>query len=156
MKIGIFVHSKTGNTRSVAERLLERLTANGHTVDLQRISAENDDEADFKKIVLKDQPDVEGYDVLMFGAPVRGFSLSPVMQAYLNTLGPLANRETACFVTQFLPYPWLGGNRAIKQMSNICIVKGAKIVETGIVNWSVETKRERLIQEVIERMCHIS
>lgn len=156
MKIGIFVHSKTGNTLSVAEGLRERLEAIGHAVDLLRISAVKDDEADFKKIVLKENPSVEGYDVLLFGAPVRGFSISPVMQAYLNTLDSLDDRKAACFVTQFLPYPWLGGNRAIKQMSNICNEKGAKIVETGIVNWSIETKRERLIQDVLERMCRIS
>jgi len=156
MKIGIFVHSKTGNTLSVAQRLQDKLISAGHTSCIHRISAVNDEEIDFKKIELHDKPDVQGYDVLVFGAPVRGFSLSAVMHSYLTSIGSLKGRETACFMTQSFPYPWMGGNRALKQLCKICTDKGANILETGIINWSNAAKRETLIQALLEKFCKLT
>lgn len=37
MEIGIIVHSLTGNTLSVAERLQERLAADGHDVEIEQL-----------------------------------------------------------------------------------------------------------------------
>lgn len=156
MKIGIFVHSKTGNTLSVAQRLQEKLTLAGHSASILRISAVNDEEIDFKKIELNDKPNAQGFDILMFGAPVRGFSLSPVMQYYLTSIGSLKDKKTACFMTQSFPYPWMGGNRAMKQLCKICTDKGANIFETGIINWSNATKRETLIQSLLEKLCNLA
>lgn len=156
MKIGIYIHSKTGNTRSVAQRLQEKLISAGHTASIHSISAVHDEEADFKKVELQDKPDVLGYDVLVFGAPVRGFSLSAVMHAYLTRIGSLEGRKTACFMTQSFPYPWMGGNRALKQLCKICTDKGANIFETGIINWSNAAKRETLIRALLEKLCNIA
>ena len=156
MKIGIFIHSKTGNTLSVAQRLQDKLISAGHATSIHRISAVNDEEVDFKKIELHDRPDVQGYDILVFGAPVRGFLLSATMQSYLTSIGSLKGRKTACFMTQAFPYPWMGGNRALKQLCKICTDKGANIFETGIINWSNAGKRETLIQALLEKLCNLS
>ena len=43
MKIGIIVHSHTGNTLSVAERIRSELVEKGYDVELKRVSAENED-----------------------------------------------------------------------------------------------------------------
>ena len=37
MEIGIIIHSLTGNTMSVAERLQERLVADGHDVEIEQL-----------------------------------------------------------------------------------------------------------------------
>ena len=50
MKIGIFVHSKIGNTLSVAQRLHEKFTSAGHEATIHKITAVNDDEVNFKKM----------------------------------------------------------------------------------------------------------
>jgi flavorubredoxin len=155
MKIGIIVHSCTGNTLCVAQRLQEKLSAAGHSASIQRVSAINDDESDAQKIRLSQKPDVSAYDVLIFGAPVRGFSLSPVMQAYLSGIGSLANKKTACFLTEFFPSPRMGGNRALKQMVDACRSKGAALYGTGIVNWSNAVKRERLIVASVDKLSAI-
>lgn len=152
MKIGIIVHSQSGNTLSVAQRLNEKLSAAGHSVSIQRVSSINDDESDIQKICLREKPDIGAYDVLLFGAPVRGFSLSPVMQAYLSTFSSLSGKQIACFITQGLPVPWMGGNRALKQMVDICKSKGVTPYGTGIVNWPNAEKREKLIQTVVEEL----
>ena len=136
MKIGIIVHSYTGNTLSVAQRLKEELMKAGHSVDLNKVTAVNEDQTEAGKIQLNSIPETAAYDALIFGAPVRGFALSPVMTAYLMQLESISGKKVACFLTQFFPYPSMGGIRAIEQMKGLCNFKGAKVCETGIVNWS--------------------
>jgi flavodoxin len=156
MEIGIIVHSQTGNTLSVAERLMEKLTAAGHSVSIERVSVVNDDEMDIQKIRLSEKPDISSYDLLIFGASVRGFSLSLAMQAYLAGVGSLAGKKTACFITQGFPFPWMGGNRSLKQMTELIASKGSAPYGTGIVNWPNAEKREKLITAVAEKLSSLA
>jgi NAD(P)H dehydrogenase (quinone) len=144
VNIGIIVHSDTGNTYSVGQRILEALLREGHSVSLKKVIAIDDKQKDIRKIQLKTIPDVGEYDALIFGAPVRGFSLSPVLSAYLSQIPSLQGKKIECFVTQFFPYPWMGGNRAIKQMKDICQLKNGEVIETGIVNWSSKHRNEKI------------
>jgi len=149
MKIGIFVHSKTGNTYSVAQKLKDKLLSLRHFVAVEKIIAEDDDQPDASKIVLKSAPGTQGYDVLILGAPVRAFSLSPVMRSYLTGIESLEGVRVFCFVTQQLPYPWLGGNRSIRQMRELLSAKGALILGSGMINWSGK-KREDQIDSLVQ------
>ena len=149
MKIGIIVHSHTGNTLSVAQKLKKTLEANGNSVNLEQVTAVDKDPS-AKKVQLDSIPDTEGYDALIFGAPVWAFSLSPVMKVYLSQLPPLSGKKVSCFVTEQLPYPFMGGNRAIREFRKACGLKGAGMGETGIVNWS-NKKREKMIKELTEK-----
>ena len=151
MNIGIIVHSHTSNTLSVAEKLKEKFMADGHLVTLEQVTAVNEDPQAAATAELKTIPDTTGYDILVFGAPVRGFSLSPVMLLYLNQLPSLQGKKISCFVTQQLPYAWLGGNRSVKQMKKAVIAKNGMVHETGVVNWSSK-KREDLITDLIKRV----
>jgi hypothetical protein len=72
------------------------------------------------------------------------------MSQYLNNFESLQGKKVACFVTQFFPYPWMGGNNAIKQMSGLCEKKGAIISGTGVVNWK-NKRRENMIEDVVEK-----
>ena len=153
MKIGMFIHSQTGNTYSVSEKLRDRLIAKGHTVVLKKlepVGGENPNQADISKILFDPVPNVSGFDMLLFAAPVRGFSISPVLAAYLNKINTLDGQKIDLFVTQMFPYSWMGGNRAINQMKQSCEKKGATIVNTGIVNWK-NKKRNQQIDELVER-----
>ena len=153
LKIGIFVHSKTGNTFSVAIKLQEALQSSGHEASLLRITAKNDEEIDFRKIMLDENPNPSGYDVVIFGAPVRGFALSAVMHAHLNGIENLNGTKVALFLTQFSPFRWMGGIPAMNQFVQACKAKGALPYETGIINWSAKNKREKQIPEVIDALC---
>lgn len=150
MKIGIIVHSHTGNTLSVAQRLKEALAASGHSVTLERVTAVDENPNAAMNAKLKDIPDTSKYDVLIFGAPVRGFSLSPVMKLYLAQLPALNGKKVGCFLTQSFPHPAMGGNQAMGQFRKACEAKGASIFQNGIVNWSMG--REKKIANVIEKM----
>ena len=57
-------------------------------------------------------------------------------------------KKFACFLTQQLPYTWMGGKRALRQMIRIFQNKGVSLYETGIVNWSDAEKLERLIESL--------
>ena len=148
MKVGIIVHSHTGNTLSVAERLKAAMASKGHSVSIERVVAVNEDPASKDPVVLKNTPDTGSYDALVFAAPVRAFSLSPVMKAYLAQLSALSGKKVACFVTQQLPFKWMGGSGALGQMKNACSSKGASPVKTGVVNWGSK-KREELLADVV-------
>ena len=150
MKIGIIVYSHTGNTFSVAKRLEEKLAAAGHDVKIEKLTVANDNEMDAGKIQLNNIPKVNEYEAIIFGSPVRGFSLSAAMNAYLSQLATLKEKNVFCYVTQAFPFPSMGGNRAIGQMKKICELKGVKVNSTGIVNWS-NLRREKMIADVIEK-----
>lgn len=148
MNIGIIIHSQTGNTRTVAQKLHEKLTAAGHMVSIENVVAANDKESDVQKVRLTAKPDVSRYDALLFGSPVHGFSLSPVMQAYLASIGLLHGKKVGCFMTQFFPYAWMGGNRALCQLCGMMKTKGANVYGSGIVHWSRAASRDDQIHAV--------
>lgn len=154
MKIGIIVFSQTGNTDSVARRLKEKLLAAGHSVSIERVIPVDDTPTDASKIQLRSRPEIGAYDGLIFASPVRGFSLSAVMAAYLMQLASLKNKKIGCYVTQFFPYPWMGGNRAIAQMKTICESKGGKVWDTAVVNWK-NKRREEMMTDLIERLSEL-
>ncbi|MCI1959775.1 MAG: flavodoxin domain-containing protein [Clostridia bacterium] len=150
MNIGIIVMSKTGHTLSVAQRLKDALTEKGHTVNLERVTAMNDTNKPSGK-QLKDAPNTEPYDVLIFGSPVWASSLPSVMKAYMSQLPSLQGKKVGCFVTQSFPYAWMGGNRTVSQMKKICSIKGTTVFAEGVINWS-NKKRENQIIKLIEKM----
>lgn len=155
MRIGIIIHSKTGNTLFVAQELRDQFNAAGHTVSIENVVSSNDDETSVNSIVLTSAPKLDAYDMIVFGAPVRGFMLSPVMQAYLNQIPSLKGKVISGFVTQFFPIPIMGGNQAIACLSDICRSKGAELSRTGIINWINPIKRKKLIIETIDRITNI-
>lgn len=154
MKVGIIIHSHTGNTLSVAEKLKDALAAKGHSATLERVSAVNEDPSAQGPVELKNIPEASSYDALIFGAPVRAFSLTPAMKAYLAQLSTLKDKKVGCFITQQFPFAWMGGNRTINQMKTACEAKGAVLFSTGVVNWSSK-KREEKITDVLNKLSHI-
>jgi flavodoxin len=150
VNIGIIVHSDTGNTMSVADKLKARLTKAGHKVTVERVEPVGDAKPGTPGVGLKTAPAVDKYDALIFGAPVNAFSLSPAMKAYLAQVGSLKGKKVACYVTKALRFHWTGGNRAIKQMKGAAEAKGGKVVGTGIVIWK-ESLRQPTTSEVVEK-----
>jgi len=135
MKIGIIVYSQTGNTLSVAEKLKEKLTAAGHSAEIEQVTVAGGRKSGERAFQLETRPDVSQYEALVFGAAVEAFSLSPVMMNYLTGIDSLQGKQVACLVTQFFPYPWMGGDRAIRQMRELCKSKGATLSGSAVVNW---------------------
>lgn len=154
MKIGMIIHSQTGNTLSVAKKLEEKLSAAGHSVTLEHLKVVGEVHPGSKDIQFESLPSTEGYDAIVFCSPVQGFSLAPGMNAYMKQLPSLQGREIGLLVTEAFPYKWLGGNRAVRQMTGICESKGATVCGSGIVNW-MNRRREQMITEVTDRLSRL-
>jgi flavodoxin len=146
----MIIYSQTGNTHSVAQKLEEKLAAAGHTVTLERIEVIGDI-APGQPVQFKTLPDAAEYDALVFGSPVQAFSLCQAMVDYLKQVAPLHGKQVALLVTQAFPYPWLGGNRAVRQMTKLCKAKDATVCGSGIVNW-MKKRREQQIVEVVDTL----
>ncbi len=144
MKVGIIVYSHTGNTKSVAQKLQDKLAKAGHSVKLEQIKVSGEIRPGMTDIHFESLPDAGNYEALVFGAPVMAFSLSPVMTAYIKKLEPLKKMKIACFVTHHFPFKWMGGKQAIRQMKKFCEAKGAAVCGTGIVSWSGRNRNEQI------------
>ena len=150
MKIGLLIHSFSGNTLSVGTRLKVHLEVQGHRVHMDQIIDANEDPKSNRPVLLTHIPDLNDYDVIIFGAPVRSFSLSPVMTAYLKQISDIENIKFFAYVTEGLPKPWMGGNRAIKKMKTFLGMKNASILDTAVINWS-SRKKETQIDSMLNR-----
>lgn len=150
MKVGIIIYSRTGNTLSVAEKLKQSLLNAGHTVSIERITAENEDPNARGAVKLTQIPNISIYDHVILGAPVQGFSLSPIMKAYLSQLTNLNGRKIACYVTQNFPKAWMGGRQAIKQMVRGISQKGGSVMHTAHVNWTNKAREQQITGVVSE------
>ena len=101
MKTAIIVHSLTGNTLSVAQRLKDSLEKRGGDVHLENVvpsGGENKNEMDLTKISFPSRLDLEDFDNIVIAGPVRGFSMSPVLKAYFEK-SSLKNRKVYMFVS---------------------------------------------------------
>jgi len=151
MNIAIILYSETGNTYSVSQKLKEKLVKAGHSVNIERLKVIGKVKPGTKDIKFETFPDTDSYDALVFGSPVQAFSLSSAMTSYLSQIKSLQDKKVAFLVTQFFPFPWLGGNRAIGQMKKICESKGATVCGIAVVNWS-KPSREKQITEIVEKL----
>ena len=151
MNIGIILYSETGNTYSVSQKLKEKIVKAGHSVNIERLKVIGKVHPSTKDVKFESLPDIEPYDALVFGSPVQAFSLSSAMTAYLSQIKSLLDKKVAFLVTQFFPFPWLGGNRTIGQMKKICESKGSITRGTAIINWS-KPSREKQITEMVEKL----
>ena len=150
MKIGLIVHSETGHTLGIAKEIEKALNKSGHTVDLESVVAKSQKPWKENLPKLGEVPDPKGYDVLILGAPVWGFTLSLVMSEYLFHVRPLECDRLVLFSTGAL-HRWLGGNRAVKKMAHLSRVPDSKIVKAGSVRFP-RNKKPKYIDQVVENV----
>lgn len=150
MNIGVVVYSQTGNTLSVAHLLAEKLSSLGHTVNLDTIEAASPSKPG-EEVQLVKTPDISIYEGLVLAAPVHAFSLSQPMLQYVESIESLDSKTVALLMTQHFPFPWMGGNRALRQFRQVCQQKGAVILGGGIINWS-HPRRDQTIQATVGKL----
>ena len=143
MKIGIIVYSLSNHTLSVAQKLKASLEAGGHSVALERIEIEGRAHPSNEGAPLKTIPDPAPYDGLVFASPVRGGVLPPPVLRYLEGLGPLDGRQTACLVTGFFPEN-IGRNQVLTQMREVLASRGVEVCATGSVGWLSLNRRQQI------------
>lgn len=145
MDIGILVYSYTGNTLSVAERIKEKIQSNGDKAEIHQITCTNGDPNGKNPMTLKDVPDVSKYDKLIIGAPINAFSVCKALKLYFKNTR-INGCQVNCFVTQHFKYSIFGGNRGIKQISNLASKQGATIIKTAIIHWSSKDREQQIVE----------
>ena len=155
MKIGMIICSYSGHTLSVAEKIKTALIHQGNEVTLVKLAASNEDPKSKEPVRLLSIPDLSSYDVVIFGAPIFGAQLAPVMREYLTRLSPLHAKKAGCFITQHFPWKWMGASSSVQKITKATEQHGATVLATGIVQWSSK-KREDQINQLVESMCKIS
>ncbi|MCK5129380.1 MAG: hypothetical protein KAQ68_05995 [Clostridiales bacterium] len=148
MNIGMIIHSETGHTEYVAERLLKELKDKGYNVSYIKLKTEASAPKEPKKIV--DNPSLKEFDTIIFCSHVEAFSLAGAMKAYLKGIEDISTKKVICMITQQFPFPWMGGNNALKQMKALIAQKGGSVISTADVNWGNEQKREGKVTDAIE------
>ncbi|MBN2392025.1 MAG: NAD(P)H-dependent oxidoreductase [Anaerolineae bacterium] len=150
MNIGIIVYSLSGHTLTVATRLKEILSADGHEVTLERVETVGPAKPQFENAELKTKPVAAAYDALVFACPVRGGTIPSPMKRYLEQLPSLQGKQVACLVTHFFQREW-GANQVLAAMQTLCESKGATVRGVGEVRW-FSLHRKQQIAEVVEEL----
>jgi NAD(P)H dehydrogenase (quinone) len=153
MKLGLIVYSQTGHTKEVAMKVMEAMKANGLNPSYESIEAEGGGNPG-EPVTLNLSPDASAYDEILFAAPVQAFNLCPVMKEYLKNVASLDGKKIALLTTEQLPYPWMGGNNAIKQMRKACEAKGGEIVGSAVINWSSK-KKDQMIEDAVQKLSEV-
>ena len=149
MNIGLVVHSVTGNTQSVVEKVGGALEGAGHRVTALRLEVEGGHRKGEASPPIVSDPDLSGYDALVLGSHVEAFGLAQAMQDYLRRRTVLKGKPLALVLTEQLPYKWMGGRSGLRRMSTLCWEAGGDVRYAGVVNWS-NKGRDRQISELTE------
>lgn len=149
MKVGIFVYSesKEKNTLGVSQKLSEAIGKSAEIFEIEVVGGRKEGQSYFNFVRL---PDYNRYDVLIFASFVEAFSLNPVMKQFFNKSSSFSQKPVYLFVTQAFPFAWMGGNHAIKKMSDFVSEKEGKVEESFVINW-MGNKKESQIEKLLSR-----
>lgn len=146
MNIAIIIHSQTGNTLSVAQKLRTRLEEMNHQISLIHVKNRDQQNTYNQKpsLVISGDELHQEYDVVIIGGWVQAFSLCLGFTHYLKEIPSLKSNQTHIFVTHHFPYAWLGGNNAISQMKSILSKHNITVNSSKVFNWSRKNNNEEI------------
>lgn len=128
MKVGIVIHSQTGNTANLAGKIAEALRKKGHEAEVHLLRPVGVVRPSSKNIEFRRDPDLSEYDAILFGCPVWAFSASNVMIAYLKKLTILKGKKVLPFVTHGL-FKFMGATKAISRITSLLEMMMADVLE---------------------------
>jgi flavodoxin len=108
MSIGIVYYSRTGNTRTVAQILAEKIQKQNVPVDLIEIEAmKRPGFFTAGRAAMKEQElpvkntdvDLGKYETLIVGSPVWGGCCSPYIKTFFSSAKNIKGKKTAMFIT---------------------------------------------------------
>jgi hypothetical protein len=150
VNVGVIVYSWTGHTLSVATKLQEALSADGHAVRLERLETVGPVSPAATSAALVTVPAIDGHDALVLACGVQGGRPAVPMASYLAQVGSLADVRVAFLVTHFFPPQW-GRDQALAQMQEMCASKGATVCGSGGVRW-FGLRRGKRVAGAVERL----
>lgn len=151
MHIGIVSYSFSGHTLKLAYHLEQRLTLDGHDVTNHQLETVTPIKIGATTAELAYIPEIESYDVVLLGTPVRGGVPSPPMLTFLEKSPSFAGKAVICFATGFFRSEW-GRDQTLALMKEICEDRQGHILGTASVRW-FSLLRKRQIKNVINTIC---
>lgn len=151
MKIAIVIHSQSGHTAAFAKIIASKFNENGHDADIKLLRSTKHVHPGIKEFELRNAPEINEYDVILFGGPVWAFTASPVIMKYITDQERLKGKKVASFVTMGFPFQWMGGNNAIKVMNNKLDCTGADVLQGEIVSYTFKANTAKM-SEAAERL----
>jgi len=136
VKVSIIVHSLSGKTRKFADSLFDRLTSDGHTVNLCQLETtvpiKGGSVYQKMDIQFTNLPSVKDADLVLFGGPVWAIGPSPVIISAMQQIGNLKGKSVVSFITMGFPLKCMGGNAALARMNRVAGTQGAKVLPGSI------------------------
>jgi len=86
--------------------------------------------------------------IIVYSWSGNTLSVAEKLQEKLSAAGHSVALEQVSVV---FPYPWMGGNHAIRQMRQLCQSKGATVSGSGVVNWA-KFRREKTTARAVDRL----
>lgn len=151
MKIGIIIHTQSGHTANFARAIAAKFNDNGHETDIGMLRTTGRVSPGSQKFTIKNPPSLKDFDAVLFGGPVWAFKASPVIMAYLSDARDLKNKKTLSFVTMGLPFPWMGGQQAIKSMDQELEASGANVLKGEILWYGFKVNSQKM-QQAVDRI----
>lgn len=131
MNIGIVVHSLSGHTQAMAERIAQKLREKNHSVTLTQLQTDvpikSGSVHQAMKFSIVNLPDCSACDAILVGGPVWAFSASPVIVAAIESLKNITGKTALPFATMAFPFSFMGGNQALGLMSRKLSAGGASV-----------------------------
>ncbi|HUI90684.1 MAG TPA: hypothetical protein VLX68_00415 [Chitinivibrionales bacterium] len=152
MKIGIFVHSQSGNTARLALAVTHALREKGHEVDVELLRPVGKVNPGMRHVELKNVPELEGYDLVMFAGPVWAWNASPVIISLLHQVTGLKGKKAMFFLTSGFPQLISGWSRAHKKVRALLEDSDATVIEGESLFWGIWCSKKRL-DAAVDRIC---
>jgi flavodoxin len=155
MKVGIIVHSQSGHTVTFARAIAERLSKAGIEYDIELLRTKGIVKPRKKHVEFLRLPDISGYDIVLFGAPVWAFTISPAIIAFMRTIKSLKGKKALPFITHSLFAKVCGAERALKIMGAELEELSADLLEGEHIHFFIGANKAKLnaaAERIVERV----
>jgi NAD(P)H dehydrogenase (quinone) len=152
MKIGIFVHSQSGNTAKLGLAVTHALREKGHEVSVELLRPFGKVSLWSRNVRFRTMPEPDEFDILLLGGPNWAFGSSPVIVSLLRQLETLKGKKTLFFITSLLPDSLSGAQRGIAKVNGLCEGLGAKVLPGVTVAWGLYCGKKRL-DKTVDEIC---
>ena len=134
MNIAVIIHNPKGPTKHIAKKLVKNFEEQKHTVTLKILQPNTLEDGSIAE-GLKENPRIEDYDVIIFGAPLIKGELSPVMVDYIKQLPTTEGKISSGYITQFFFSSGKKAEAARQQMIDLIVEKNIKVKKVEQMKW---------------------
>jgi NAD(P)H dehydrogenase (quinone) len=152
IKIGIFVHSQSGNTAKLGLAVTKALRGKGHDVSVELLRPVGKVNPWSRSVTFRTMPEMEEFDIVLFGGPNWAFGSSPVIVSLLKQLSTLKGKKTLFFITSLLPDSFSGAKRGIARVNELSDGLGATVLPGVPLFWGLWCGRKKL-EATVETIC---